>query len=62
VESKTPITQLSIMDITGKTIKSMKDVKSTKLKVDVYELHQGMYFVRTTAANGIIKIHKIIIK
>jgi chondroitin AC lyase len=62
VESKTPITQISIMDITGKTIKSMKDVKSTKLKVDVNELRQGIYFVRTTKANGSINIHKIIIK
>ncbi|MFH4967448.1 DNRLRE domain-containing protein [Gaetbulibacter sp. M240] len=62
VQSKTPIAQLYIIDLSGKTLKVINGLKSTNLNVDVSNLHTGMYFVRTYLDDGSVKTNKVVIK
>lgn len=53
---------VTIKDITGKTIRTVDNIISGKIALNVTELQAGMYFVTLSTQQGILDVQKMIIE
>ena len=51
---------ITITDVLGKTIRTVKGVSSNQLNVDVADLSQGVYFVEISTQNNLKQVKKLI--
>jgi hypothetical protein len=56
------IENLTITDILGKTIKSIQNINTTEINVDVSNLTTGVYFVEITSDNNQKLVKKLVIQ
>lgn len=62
ITNKEDLSFISISDITGKTVYSVKDINASKLQIDMTKFNSGMYFMTITMKSGEISSTKIIKK
>jgi hypothetical protein len=51
---------ITITDVLGKNIRTVKGVSSNQLQVDVADLSQGVYFVEIITQNNLKQVKKLI--
>jgi len=51
---------ITITDVLGKTIRTVKGASSNQLNVDVADLSQGVYFVEISTQNNLKQVKKLI--
>lgn len=61
IESSLLITELNLIDITGKKVITETNIDKI-IKIDVNKLNTGLYFVHLTDVNGTVKVSKLIKK
>jgi hypothetical protein len=59
INSENNLEQVSITDMSGRTIKTINNSNTNQLKVDVFDLSAGVYFIQVVS-NGVPQIQKFI--
>ncbi|OEJ98976.1 hypothetical protein A8C32_07275 [Flavivirga aquatica] len=62
ITNKEDLNAISISDITGKTVYSVKEVNAKELKINMSKFNSGMYFVEIKMKTGAIHTQKMIKK
>jgi hypothetical protein len=62
LKDQVKITSVGLTDITGRLVKSLKNITDAEITIELQDLPNGMYYLQLANEKGITAIRKVIVE